>query len=1421
MHYKKLYLILLLICLKLAVYSQGLSLIAPAMNSSCNATIDIPVKVKSFQNLLSLQFSFSWDTTSLKFNGIVNYGPNVLALNSNNIGLNNTGSGQLSFTWSDENQLAQTLPDSTVLLILRFNVTGSNGSIGAINFANNPATIEAIDAGLNAVPVTVVNGMVSISCSVINPLILIVPTVTDTCNTTVDIPVKAMNFQNLLSAQFSMGWDTAKLLFKSIVNFGPNQLSINTANFGLANTNNGNLTFIWSDVGLNPQTLSDSTTLFVIRYLVKGANGASAFVNIISNPTAMEAIDNNLNTVQVNNVNGAVQILCPQAIPLNIIAPVMVDTCKTTADVAIKVKDFVDLQSLQFSVRWDTARLKYASIIDYGATALSNSASNFGTSAINAGKLTYTWSDATALSQTLADSSTLFMIRFQLKGGIGKTDSLLIQNTPTSIEAIDKNFATVPYTISYKAVPVFCKTCPAATVKNVSLSGCNSVTYKGTAYNSSIVVRDTLLGYSGCDSIYNVANITVNKITLVTKNTNITGCKSVVYNTKTYTASTVISDTTRSFQGCDSIINTVNIIVSNITPASNIVNLSGCSSVIYKTKTYTTSTVLLDTTKSIYGCDSLYNTVNITIYKITPLTTSNSISGCNSLVYNGKTYTSSTVFTDTIKSVTGCDSLYFTHTITVYKLVATTSNSNLSGCGSATYKSIVYSSSVNFTDTIKSVNGCDSVYNNVAITITASPIRDTFATKCGSFLWYGTTFFNDTIAKHYIVNNVTNTFSEGFSGTTSITVPTGWTFSGTFSTYTSAGNYGVASPSLKFALSNDQIITPALTGSAKQLSFWLKSQAASGSSLLIEGFNGISWVTVNTITTFPTVGTTITYNASSTPVLPTGLTKFRFTYTKSAGNISFDDVSIQYNSTGGCDSLIALHLTIKKATTNTINLSGCNSVTYKTKTYTSSAIIQDTVRSVLGCDSIINVANITVYKVTAVTNNTNLSGCNAVLYKTVSYTSSTVVRDTVKSYKGCDSIFNVVNITVNKITPVTSNLSYSGCNSVVYKTKTYTTSTLVRDTVKSFQGCDSIYNVVTITVNKITPATNNLSVSGCNSVVYNTKTYTSSTVVRDTIKSYQGCDSIYKVATITVNKITVTNTSQSFNGCGSYTYNSIVYNSSATLKDTIKSYQGCDSIYRTTTITVLKATSNTINLSSCGSVIYKGNTYTSTTTLHDTIKGALGCDSIYNTVNIVIGAGYDISGNIKHPVKTGSVANVSINLTGNSVQSTVATGSYSFTCLSSNSAGVVKAYKNNDINKTNGVTSLDLALLQSHILQKSVLNSPYKIIAADVNGDGKVTTLDIVYMKRLILGIDTTYIKTSTGEKRLWAFIDSSYKFADSTNPFPFKDSIVFSALNTNLTNKTFIAVKLGDVNWDWNPASLRAANKQEFIKQDDEWIDE
>ena len=107
------------------------------------------------------------------------------------------------------------------------------------------------------------------------------------------------------------------------------------------------------------------------------------------------------------------------------------------------------------------------------------------------------------------------------------------------------------------------------------------------------------------------------------------------------------------------------------------------------------------------------------------------------------------------------------------------------------------------------------------------------------------------------------------------------------------------------------------------------------------------------------------------------------------------------------------------------------------------------------------------------------------------------------------------------------------------------------------------------------------------------------------------------------------------------------------------------------------------------------------------------------------------------------------------------------------------------------VSAIDVALVQSHILQKSLLNSPYKIIAADASGDGKVTALDIVYMKRLILAVDT-----SLPGNRTWGFVDSSYVFPDPTNPFPHKDSIILNSLSANHSNQSFIGFVLGDINW-------------------------
>lgn len=127
--------------------------------------------------------------------------------------------------------------------------------------------------------------------------------------------------------------------------------------------------------------------------------------------------------------------------------------------------------------------------------------------------------------------------------------------------------------------------------------------------------------------------------------------------------------------------------------------------------------------------------------------------------------------------------------------------------------------------------------------------------------------------------------SEGFAG--GPVAPGGWSFTGITSTYATSGNYGIASPSIKFDDELDQIETADVT-SPTQLSFWIKGLSINpNSKFLVEGWDGSSWITIDEFNNIPTTGTILTYNSIGS------YTKFRFSYSqKQAGNVALDDVNI-------------------------------------------------------------------------------------------------------------------------------------------------------------------------------------------------------------------------------------------------------------------------------------------------------------------------------------------------------------------------------------------------------------------------------------------------------------------------------------------------------------------------------------------------
>jgi hypothetical protein len=173
---------------------------------------------------------------------------------------------------------------------------------------------------------------------------------------------------------------------------------------------------------------------------------------------------------------------------------------------------------------------------------------------------------------------------------------------------------------------------------------------------------------------------------------------------------------------------------------------------------------------------------------------------------------------------------------------------------------------------------------------------------------------------------------------------------------------------------------------------------------------------------------------------------------------------------------------------------------------------------------------------------------------------------------------------------------------------------------------------------------------------------------------------------------------------------------------------------------------------------------------------------------------FTITGKVVTPLDHG-VRNVTVTLTGGSTPLTATTdtgGNYSFKVLPG--TYTLTPAKTYEQNKTNGVSTIDLALIQAHILQRTPFNAAYKLIAADANNSSSVTTVDIVQLRRLILGTDTTL-----PSNRIWAFVDGDQTFATPSNAFPFNATRTLTNHSTDITHR-FRGIKIGDVNYDRNP---------------------
>jgi hypothetical protein len=413
------------------------------------------------------------------------------------------------------------------------------------------------------------------------------------------------------------------------------------------------------------------------------------------------------------------------------------------------------------------------------------------------------------------------------------------------------------------------------------------------------------------------------------------------------------------------------------------------------------------------------------------------------------------------------------------------------------------------------LNGAGAAYIYKACHSTSSTINKTvcnsYTSPSGHHTWISTGIYNDTIPNalgcdsiitiHLMINSSSSAFSRTVCS--SYTSPSGhyiWTSTGIYKDTIPNSKNCDSSMTISLAVNNSSsAISPMACHSYTSPSgkyTWTSSNTYNDTIPNHAGCDSIITIhlTISTGSTSATLNTT----ACITYVSPSGK------YTWTSPGTYMDTIP----NRGGCDSIMTIHLTIHTvSTSSTISRTVCNSYTSPSghHIWTSSNTYLDTIPNTAGCDSIIAI-HLTV-------NSTHSSiysvACRSYVSPSGRYTwtQSNTYMDTIPNSISCDSIITIHLLIQNSH----STINPTVCNNYTSPSGHYiwTSSNTYQDTIPNFSGCDSIITIHLL-VNNSGSVINE---TACNSYTSPSGNYilTSSGTYMDTIPNTAGCDSVLTI----------------------------------------------------------------------------------------------------------------------------------------------------------------------------------------------------------------------------------------------------------------------------------------------------------------------
>jgi gliding motility-associated-like protein len=773
----------------------------------------------------------------------------------------------------------------------------------------------------------------------------------------------------------------------------------------------------------------------------------------------------------------------------------------------------------------------------------------------------------------------------------------------------------------------------------------------GQMVNAPGVYTHTLYYTSGCDSVYQTVRLQLPTVPTLTNAVN--ACPGTAYTLpwgQMVTMPGRYSDTLKKITGCDSLVHTIDLSFNNNSEIKSLQDsVCGTSYILPWGGIVTSSGTYYDTIRRANGCDSIVTILNL---KLKPtLVQKDTVSLCGGSTYTlpwGAVADTTGTYNDIIHyaGMLRCDSLVRQVTLLFNQpIVLPAQVAYLCAGGSYTLPwGTVVNSPGQYKDTIKAASGCDSLTRQVDLLLQTPAVSDTSIQLCEGATYplpWGGLADRDSVYAHNtpgisgcdslrqtirvrVLRSSADTLYLNFCQGQLYTLPWGQV-TGSAGTYRDTLRYPSGCDSLLrivyLSASNYQVkdsIVGLCPGGAFTLP-WGPVVNTPGTYIdTLRSFIGCdSLVRRFTITLKTLVIDQKNYSScTGSYTLPWG-------QVATSPGIYRDTLQ----SVAGCDSLVQeINLSLVSTGFQYTDTTICQGQVYllpNGSTTSVAGMYRDTIRAAGGCDSIIQVTNLTV--LTTIKDTIPAFLCEGNSYTLpwgVVVTVSGNYSDTIRGTRGCDSLVHTVMLQLSATKYRYDTLSIcNGASYILPWGKPVQSPGSYADTLHNVNGCDS--SIHTVWVNVLTTAVKSSSAGFCKGASYTLPwgvTVTTPGIYRDTLRYSTGCDSLVQEVSLFQNQPLLVQVDTSLcNGQAYLLPNGQMATVSGIYRDTVRSITGCDSLVHLTNVSIHSVQTTVMNIVACSGFPFQlpwGEQVINPGTYTDTIRSAKGCDSLVRIVNL-------------------------------------------------------------------------------------------------------------------------------------------------------------------------------------------------------------